>query len=114
MKSQSLKSLEQSNDKPMLPKRRIHLDGVQMLDTHYVDKEINEKFTAIKNRVQWLQFEELRAKQQMMLAEQRQSEMLSARQRHYEDLMNKKEWSEMKLKRREAQRQANLLAKEQH
>jgi hypothetical protein len=38
----------------------------------------------------------------MMLAEQRQSEMLSARQRHYEDLMNKKEWSEMKLKRREA------------
>ncbi len=50
-KSQSLKSLEQPNDKPMLPKRRIHLDGVKMLDTHYIDKEINEKFIAIKNRV---------------------------------------------------------------
>jgi hypothetical protein len=40
--------------------------------------------------------------------------MLSARQRHYEDLLDKKELSEMKLQRREAQRLANLQAKELH
>ena len=46
MKSQSLKSLEQPKDVAMQPKRRIHIDGVQMLDTHYVNQEINEKFVA--------------------------------------------------------------------
>jgi len=35
----------------MYDKRRIHLDGIQMLDSNFFDKEINEKLKAVKNRV---------------------------------------------------------------
>jgi len=55
----------------MHQQRRIHLDGCQMLDQKFHELEYREKMQAILNRINRLEFEEMRAKKLSETAEKR-------------------------------------------
>jgi hypothetical protein len=62
-----LRSFEQSL--PSLKKRRVHMDGVAMLENHRKMKEREEQARMMENRLKKLENEEKRAAKQRMLAE---------------------------------------------
>jgi hypothetical protein len=63
--------------------RRVHNDGLLMLDNHYTMKEIEIKHQIMENRLKRLQEEEARANKNQRMAEKKAKEMLEARSRHY-------------------------------
>lgn len=70
-------------------RRRVHNDGLLMLDNNYNLKETEHKFTVMENRLKRLQEEEARAERNQRAAEKKAQQMLEARSRHYQDLLNK-------------------------
>ena len=48
---------------PQTSKRRVHADGLKMLDQHYQMKEDELKLQSMENRVRRLEFEDKRAAQ---------------------------------------------------
>ena len=71
-------------------KRRIHTEGLKMLDEQYSLKEEKMKLQSMENRILRLEFEEKRAKKMEELANKRADNMIDARKRHFEDLLVKK------------------------
>jgi hypothetical protein len=64
-------------------KRRVHNDGMVMLDQHYNLKETEQKYSIMENRLKRLEEEEKRAHKNQMMAEKKASDMMNARARHY-------------------------------
>lgn len=71
-------------------KRRVHTEGLKMLDQHYSTKEEQMKLQSMENRIKRLEFEETRAQKLESLANKRADNMIEARKRHFEDLLLKK------------------------
>ena len=71
-------------------KRRVHEDGIVMLKEHYAQIEENQKVQQMENRLKRLQFEETRSKKMSALAQDRAEKMIQARNRHFLELVNKK------------------------
>ena len=71
-------------------KRRVHEDGLVMLKEHYAQIEENQKVQQMENRLKRLQFEEERSKKMSALAQDRAEKMIKARNRHFHELVNKK------------------------
>ena len=71
-------------------KRRIHGDGLVMLERHYSLKEQEIKALQMENRIKRLQFEEERSKKLEQTANERAEKMLDARKRHFDQLVEKK------------------------
>lgn len=71
-------------------KRRVHAEGLKMLDNHYEVLEERTKLQSMENRLKRLEFEEHRAKKMENLANQRLSSQMEARNRHFEDMVLKK------------------------
>ena len=69
--------------------RRVHNDGLLMLDNHYNMREVEIKANIMENRLKRLQQEENRAQRNQRMAEKKAQEMLEARGRHYRDMMEK-------------------------
>lgn len=66
--------------------RRVHQDGVMMLDRHYEMKDSTFKIEIMQNRVKRLLFEEERARKLESLAKNKADRMLEARDRHQKEL----------------------------
>mgnify|MGYP000894962694 FL=1 len=64
-------------------KRRVHNDGMAMLDQHYNMKETEQKHIIMENRLKRLEEEERRAHKNQLMAEKKAAEMMNARSRHY-------------------------------
>ena len=64
-------------------KRRVHEDGLSMLNEHYSAIRHQENLRKMENRVKRLQFEEDRAHKMEMIAEERAEKMIAARNRHF-------------------------------
>jgi hypothetical protein len=69
--------------------RRVHNDGLLMLDNHYNLKEMEDKAKIMENRLKRLNDQEAKAIKNQKIAEKKASDMLLARGRHYNDMMNK-------------------------
>lgn len=69
--------------------RRVHNDGVLMLDHHYNMREVELKHQIMENRLKRLNDEQARAIKNQRMAEQKAQDMLEARSRHYTDMMAK-------------------------
>ena len=71
-------------------KRRVHEDGIIMLNEHYntIDKKKNVLY--MENRVKRLQFEDARVKKIADQAQEKAQNMIIARDRHFTDLILKK------------------------
>lgn len=91
-------------------KRRVHNDGLLMLDGNYSLKETEQKYTVMKNRLKRLQDEDARAQRNQRAAELKAHQMMEARQRHYHDLLQKIENINKKNADEQAQRIKNNLA----
>ena len=61
-----------------------------MLDNHYEVLEERTKLQSMENRLKRLEFEDHRAKKMENLANQRLSSQMEARNRHFEDMVLKK------------------------
>ena len=61
-----------------------------MLKEHYAQIEENQKVQQMENRLKRLQFEEERSKKMSALAQDRAEKMIKARNRHFHELVNKK------------------------
>jgi hypothetical protein len=70
-------------------RRRVHNDGLLMLDNNYNLKETEQKFAVMENRLKRLQEEEARAERNQRAAERKAQQMLEARSRHYQELLGK-------------------------
>lgn len=77
-------------------KRRVHDDGVLMLDKHYGMREAEKKYNIMENRLKRLQDEERRAQKNQEAAEKKAQQMLKSRARHYQELMDKIQYYEQK------------------
>ena len=77
-------------------KRRVHNDGILMLDNHYIMRENQQKCQTLENRLKRLEEEERRAQRNQANAEKKAQEMLLARSRHYNDMMEKVKFYEEK------------------
>ena len=73
-------------------KRRVHTEGLKMLENHYQMSEEKLKMQSMENRIRRLEFEEQRARKMERLANERASNMIDARKRHFEDLLLKKNY----------------------
>ena len=73
-------------------KRRVHNEGLKMLDNHYEVIEERTKLQTMENRLRRLEFEEKRAKKMELLAKERIDSQMAARNRHFEDLVLKKNY----------------------
>jgi len=71
-------------------KRRVHAEGLKMLDQHYQRIEEEMKMQTMENRIRRLEFEEKRAQKMEETANKRADSMIDARKRHFEDLLVKK------------------------
>ena len=71
-------------------KRRVHAEGLKMLDQHYQRKEEELKMQTMENRIKRLEFEEQRARKMEELANKKADSMIDARKRHFEDMLIKK------------------------
>lgn len=69
--------------------RRIHNDGVVFLDNHYNMKEIELKAQFMENRLKKLRDQEAKAQKSRLLAEKKAQQLLEARGRHYDDMIEK-------------------------
>lgn len=67
--------------------RRVHNDGLLMLDNHYNMKEVELKHRVMENRLKRLEIEDQRAERNQIMAEKKATEMLEARGRHYTEMM---------------------------
>ena len=63
-----------------------------MLDNHYSMKEQINKAQIMENRLKRLQDEEVKALKNQRMAEKKASDMLQARGRHYNDMMEKMQY----------------------
>ena len=70
-------------------KRRVHNDGIMMLDNHYNMREMEQKHQIMENRLKRLEDEERRANKNQRAAEKKAADMLQSRSRHYQELMEK-------------------------
>ena len=93
-------------------KRRVHNDGIMMLDNHYNMREMEQKHQIMENRLKRLEAEEARAQRNQKAAEKKAADMLQARSRHYQDLMDKIKHYEDKNNVIELQRLKNALDQE--
>ena len=57
-------------------RRRVHEDGIKMLDHHFMTKETQEKYKIMENRLKRLEEEEKRAQKNQKLAEKKAQDML--------------------------------------
>ena len=57
-------------------RRRVHNDGMMMLDNHYSMKETEQKAAIMENRLKRLEAEEARAQRNQKMAEKKAQEML--------------------------------------
>ena len=73
-------------------KRRIHKEGLSMLDNHYQVIEERTKLQSMENRIKRLEFEEKRARKMEQLANHKIDSQMQARSRHFEDLVLKKNY----------------------
>ena len=73
-------------------KRRVHQEGLKMLDNHYRVIEERTKLQSMENRIRRLEFEEQRARKMEQLANQRIDSQMQARSRHFEDMVLKKNY----------------------
>ena len=73
-------------------KRRVHNEGVKMLDNHFEVLEERVKLQSMENRLKRLEFEEQRAKKMENIANQRMTSQMQARNRHFEDMVLKKNY----------------------
>ena len=71
-------------------RRRVHENGLSMLNEHYAAKRQQQNLQKMENRVKRLQYEEDRAKKMATLAEERAEKMITARNRHLNDFEEKK------------------------
>ena len=71
-------------------KRRVHDDGLTMLNEHYAFNREKQKLQQMENRVKRLQFEENRARKMSELAQEKAENLIHARNRHFMDLITKK------------------------
>ena len=90
-------------------KRRVHNDGIMMLDNHYNLREMEQKHLIMENRLKRLEDEEKRAQKNQLAAEKKAADMLQARSRHYQDLMEKIKYYEEKNNMMELQKMKNQL-----
>jgi len=63
-----------------------------MLDKHWQMKEEKEKLQTMENRIRRLEFEDQRAKKMEELAHKKADNMIENRQRHFEDMLMKKNY----------------------
>lgn len=87
--------------------RRVHNDGLLMLDNHYNLKEMEDKAKIMENRLKRLNDQEAKAIKNQKIAEKKASDMLLARGRHYNDMMNKMRFMHEKNAQLEDQRRRN-------
>ena len=71
-------------------KRRVHTEGLKMLDEHYTIQEEKIRLKNMENRIMRLEFEEQRSRKMEEHANKRADSMMNARKRHFEELMMKK------------------------
>mmetsp|Transcript_24806 Transcript_24806/g.30998 ORF Transcript_24806/g.30998 Transcript_24806/m.30998 type:complete len:186 (-) Transcript_24806:718-1275(-) len=88
-------------------KRRVHAEGLKMLDQHYQRKEEEMKMQTMENRIRRLEFEEKRAQKMEETANKRADSMIDARKRHFEDLLVKKNYYYNMAIQEEKQRMQN-------
>ena len=88
-------------------RRRVHNDGLLMLDNNFNLKETEHRFSVMENRLKRLQEEEARAERNQRAAEKKAQLMLEARSRHYQDLLGKIQHYEDQQKQRNAQKMKN-------
>lgn len=69
--------------------RRVHQDGVIMLDKHLSVKDSSHKIEIMQNRVKRLLYEEERARKLSQMAKMKADKMLEARERHQKELTEK-------------------------
>lgn len=74
---------------PNLAKRRVHQDGLIMLDKHLSLKDTEQKYQIMENRLKKLEDEEKRAQKQRELAEKKAFDIMETRKRHYQKLLDK-------------------------
>ena len=67
----------------------MHQDGIMMLDNHTRMQDTENKYRIMENRLKRLEEEERRAHRNQLMAEKKAAEMMNARARHYDDLMQK-------------------------
>lgn len=84
-----------------------------MLDNHYNLREMEQKHQIMENRLKRLEDEEKRAQKNQLAAEKKAAEMLQARSRHYQDLMEKIKFYEEKNNMMELQKMKNQLDQKQ-
>ena len=89
-------------------KRRVHADGLKMLDNHYQLAEEKIKMQQMENRIRRLEFEEMRARKMETLANERAEKMIEARKRHFEDMLLKKNHYYNVMMAEDRQRENNL------
>jgi len=71
MKSQEQKALSTISLPSLGGRRRVHNDGLLMLDNHYNLKETEQKYSIMENRLKRLQEEEARAERNQRAAEKK-------------------------------------------
>lgn len=89
-------------------KRRVHAEGVTMLEKKLQAREEELKMQSMENRIRRLEFEEQRARKMEQLANKRAENMIEARKRHYTDLLQKKNFLLNKQLDENRQRQLNI------
>ena len=89
-------------------KRRVHTEGLKMLDEHYTIQEEKIRLKNMENRIIRLEFEEQRSRKMEEQANKRADSMMNARKRHFEELMLKKNWYLNREQVESQQREANL------
>jgi hypothetical protein len=71
-------------------KRRIHGNGVQVLENKYEIEDQKHKMQIMENRIKRLEFEENRANNLARNAEAKANLMIERRKQHFQDLISKK------------------------
>jgi hypothetical protein len=77
--------------------RRVHQDGILMLDKHLSVIDSTHKIEIMQNRVKRLLFEEERARKLSLLAKMKADKMLEARDRHQRELVDKFRYYEHRM-----------------
>lgn len=93
-------------------KRRVNQDGVRMLQNNLALKESEFKAVILENRLKHLESEEIKAQKNRIKAEKKAHELLEARRRHHEELVEKIERQEEQRKMLEMNAKKNY--EEQH
>ena len=88
-----------------IQKRRIHVDGFQMLETKHNESDEYKKMLALEARVRRLEYEEKRAQKLTSIAEKRHKEIEANRKKHELDMDQKRKYNEMKVSELNAMRE---------